>query len=142
LYRATEVYRYAEVLLTFAEATARANGGVANAEALEALNKVKRRAMGLPYNTPDVSVDVSSATAEEIMQEKGWELAGELGKRWWDLVRTETVADVAAKRDASENVELAISPAEINWKHYIGPIPYKAILTSNLTQNPEGFKIN
>jgi len=142
LYRATEVYRYAEVLLTFAEATARTNGGVANAEALEALNKVKRRAMGLPYNTPDVTVDVTSATAEEIMQEKAWELAGELGKRWWDLVRTETVAEVAARRDPTENVDLAITPAEITWKQYIGPIPYKAILTSKLTQNPEGFKIN
>lgn len=140
-YRAIEVYRYAEVLLTFAEATARANGGTANAPALEALNMVKRRAMGLPYDTADPSVDVTSATAEDIMQEKGWEIAGEFGKRWWDLVRTETVAEVNARRDPAENVPLLIDASQINEKHYIAPIPFQAISTSNLEQNPTGFKI-
>lgn len=140
-YRAIEVYRYAEVLLTFAEATARAGGGTANGEALEALNMVKRRAMGLPYNSPDVSVDVSSATADEIMQEKGWEIAGEFGKRWWDLVRTEKVAEANARRDPSEEVPLAIDASQINEKHYIAPIPFQAITTSSLEQNPAGFRI-
>jgi len=140
-YRALEIYRYAEVLLTFAEATARANGGTANAEALNALNQVKRRAMGLPYNTANATVDVTSATADQIMAEKGWELTGEIGKRWWDLVRTEKVAEAMAHRAANEDVVLAIAPSAITWKQYIAPIPYSAISTSKLTQNPEGFKI-
>ena len=139
-YRAIQLYRYAEVLLTFAEATARAAGGSANGEALEALNKVKRRAMGLPYDSPDANVDVTSATADEIMQEKAWEIAGEFGKRWWDLVRTEKVGEANSRRDPTEEVPLAISPDQINWKHYIAPIPYAAITTSKLVQNPEGFK--
>ncbi len=137
-FRAIEFFRYAEVLLLYAESAARANGGTATGEALEALNQVKRRAMGLPYDTPDVTVDVTTATADEIMQEKAWELAGELGKRWWDLVRTETVAQVARDRDPTEQVELVTT--DITWKQYIAPIPVEAITTSDMVQNPQGFK--
>ncbi len=139
-YRAMEVVRYAEILLNFAEATSRVNGGMATPEALEALNQVKRRAAGLDYLTPDATVDATSATPKEIVQEKAWEHAGEF-KRWWDLVRLEMVAEVTATRDPEEEVPLAIDPSEINWKHYIAPIPFKAISTSDLVQNPEGFKI-
>lgn len=140
-YRALEIYRYAEILLTYAEASARVNGGIATGDALEALNKVKRRAMGLPIDTPNGSIDAKSATAQEILQEKAWELTGELGKRWFDLVRTETVAIAAERRDPKEEVPLAISPSAIGWKQYIAPIPNQAISTSKMTQNPAGFKI-
>lgn len=140
-FRPLEIYRYAEVLLIYAEASARINGGSASGDALEALNQVKRRAMGLPYNLSNATVDVTSATADQIIAEKGWELAGEHGKRWWDLVRTETVAQIAGHRDPTEQSPLVISPAAITWKQYIAPIPYLAILSSKLTQNPEGFKI-
>ena len=140
-FRPIEICRYAEVLLIYAEASARISGGNASGDALEALNQVKRRAMGLPYNIPNATVDVTNATADQIITEKGWELAGEHGKRWWDLVRTETVAKVAAHRDPTEQSPLAISPAAITWKQYIAPIPYAAITSSKLTQNPDGFKI-
>ena len=140
-YRAIEIYRYAEVLLTYAEASARANGGIVSGDALEALNQVKRRAAGRPYDAPDATVDVMAATAEDVLAEKGWEIAGELGKRWWDLVRTETVGPVMARRDPSEENYLVIDPSEITWKHYIGPIPEVALMLSDLTQNPEGFRI-
>ena len=139
-FRAVEVFRYAETLLVFAEATARINGGTATGEAVEAYNQVRRRAAGLDYLTPDATVDVASVTADEIVQERAWELAGEF-KRWWDMVRLEFVSEVAARRDPTEEVPLAIDPSEISWKHYIAPIPFKAISTSNLVQNPEGFRI-
>jgi hypothetical protein len=139
-YRAKEIYRYAEVLLIYAEDSARVNG-TESGETLEAYNQILRRAAGLPYDVADVSVDASTATAEEIMQEKAWEFAGELGKRWWDLVRTETVAQANENRDPTEEVSLAIDPSAINWKHYIAPIPFQALSTSDLVQNPEGFKI-
>lgn len=133
-YRAFEVIRYAEVLLLYAEAQARIGE---NASSIEALNQVKRRAAGLPFDTPDASVDVATATVNEILDEKGWELAGEY-KRWYDLVRSETLADIAAKRDPAENVTLLRQPTEAQ---YISPIPFQAIASSNLVQNPEGFKI-
>lgn len=139
-YRPIELYRYAEVLLIYAEASARSTGGSATGPAVEAYNQVRRRAAGLPFNTPNAGVDVSIATAEQILAEKGWELCGE-NKRWYDLVRTETVAAAAARRDPTEQVTLGKSPSAITWKQYIAPIPFTAITTSTLVQNPEGFKI-
>ncbi len=133
-YRAFEVIRYAEVLLLYAEAQSRIGE---NAESILALNMVKRRAAGLDYDVASDSVDVTTATVNEILDEKGWELAGEY-KRWYDLVRSETLADIAAKRDPAENVTLVRIPTEAQ---YIIPIPFAAISSSNLVQNPEGFKI-
>jgi len=135
-FRATEVLRYAEVLLIYAEAKLRVSAN--DASALEALNQVKRRAAGLDYLTPDASVDVTSATPNDVVDESGWELAGEY-KRWFDLVRTERVEEMTAKRDPSEEVALVQQP---NKDHYIAPIPNLAFINSEgLVQNPEGFKI-
>ena len=132
---AIEVYRYSEVLLIYAEA--KAASGSMDATALDALNQVKRRAAGLDPNTPDASVDVTSATVNEIVAEKGWELAGE-NKRWFDLIRTETLEDAIAKRDPNEQVPLVRQPTKAQ---YITPLPAEAIATSKLIQNPQGFKI-
>lgn len=134
-FRSIELYRYAEILLIYAEAQARGNGE--NASSIEALNQVKRRAAGLPYLTPNGSADVATATPNQILEEKGWELAAE-NKRWFDLVRTERVAEVAAIRDPSEPVTLIRMPTEAQ---YIAPIPVNSISLSDLIQNPEGFKI-
>lgn len=134
-YRAIEVIRYAEVLLIYAEAQARVGE---NASSLEALNQVKRRAAGLPYLLPDPAVDVTTATPNEIIDERGWELAGEY-KRWFDLLRSERVEEIAAKRDPAEQVELLRQPTKAQ---YIAPIPAQAFLHgSKLIQNPEGFVI-
>jgi hypothetical protein len=137
--RPAVMYRYAEILLIYAEASARANGGNATGEALEALNQIKRRAAGLPYDQADPSVDETSATADDIFVEKKWEMAGE-GQRWYDLIRMERVHEAAARRDPTEEVALSKSPSDISWHQYISPIPYSTISTSNLIQNPEGFK--
>ena len=134
-FRAFEVIRYAEVLLIFAEAQARLGE---TAESIEALNQVKRRAMGLPFMDPAPGVDVTTATVQEILDEKGWELAGE-NSRWFDLVRSETLRAAAEKRDPAENVDLVRLPTEA---HYITPIPFTAISTSKLVQNPEGFSVS
>jgi hypothetical protein len=133
-FRSIDIYRYAEILLIYAEAQAR-NGE--NGSSIEALNQVKRRAAGLPYLTPDATVDVTSASPNEIVNEKGWELAAE-NKRWFDLVRTERVAEMAAKRDPSEPVTLVRMPTE---DQYIAPIPFNSISLSDLQQNPGGFRI-
>ena len=85
-----------------------------------------------------MTVDVASVTADEIVAEKGWELAGE-GKRWYDLVRLEMVNDVISNRDPDEEVPLTRTSVTSN--QYIAPIPFQAISTSNLVQNPEGFRI-
>ena len=134
-YRAIELYRYAEVLLIYAEA--KIASGQVDASAIDALNQVKRRAAGLDPLTPNISVDVNSASVNDIIDEKGWELAGE-DKRWFDLIRSERLQEVISRRDPNEQVPLVRQPSKAQ---YITPIPAQAIITSKLTQNPEGFKV-
>lgn len=93
--------RMAEVYLTYAEAQIMATGNTSDASALEAVNKIVRRAAGLPINTPDISVDWTSATQDEIVQEKAWEFAGEYC-RWFDLVRLQKVEEVLATKDPND----------------------------------------
>lgn len=71
------VLRYADVLLIYAEATLGANAITTDAAALEAFNKVRRRA-NLPEKT--------SLSLEEIMHERRVELAFE-GDYWYDIQR-------------------------------------------------------
>lgn len=92
------------------------------------MNQVKRRAAGLPYDAPSDSNDVATAIVNEILDEKGWELAGEY-KRWYDLIRSETLEEIVGKRDPNEQVDLVRMPIKAQ---YIAPIPFQAISTSNL----------
>ncbi|WP_346316368.1 RagB/SusD family nutrient uptake outer membrane protein [Chitinophaga sp. YIM B06452] len=69
-------FRYAEVLLNFAEAVAESGAGDATAAA-KALNDIRRRA-GHTVNIP--------LTADNVQRERRVELAYE-NKRFWDLIR-------------------------------------------------------
>lgn len=93
--------RMAEVYFVFAEAQIKSTGNGSDPAALEAVNKIVRRAYGLPINTPDPSVDYTSLTQEIIITEKGWEFAGEYC-RWFDLTRLEMVEDVIANKDPDD----------------------------------------
>lgn len=97
------VMRYAEVLLIYAEASNMAEGGP-SADALDAINQVRRRAGG--YNQavyPDLLPDMSQQDFETaVINERAWELAFEC-KRWFDLVRKEMVVEV--NKDLYPNVD-------------------------------------
>lgn len=93
--------RFAETLLIFAEAQIMATGNPSDPAALEAFNKIKRRSVGLPPNTPNASVDATSLTQKQIVTEKGWEFAGEW-TRWFDLVRLQLVQETVDKKDPDE----------------------------------------
>ena len=98
--------RYAEVLLIYAEASGEA--GSAGADAWEALNKVHRRAQGLPIDTPDAS-DLTSgdgAIQDLAFTERKWEFAGEF-IRWNDLVRKEKVQEALGDRDPRVSIGTA-----------------------------------
>ncbi|WP_417875793.1 RagB/SusD family nutrient uptake outer membrane protein [Winogradskyella sediminis] len=112
------LFRYAEVLLIYAEAQTRADGSP-NAAAYDALNQVRVRAglSSLAGLSADEFIDA-------VIDEKGWELAGE-GQRWYDLIRTEKVAEVAANRSSEEQVGI-IGSTESN--NYYAPIPDSEIL--------------
>lgn len=79
------VLRLAEVYLILAEAVG------PTAEGLEAINKVRRRAFGLPINTPsarDIAAGISAAAFRAaVIRERKYELAFE-NDRWFDMKRT------------------------------------------------------
>ncbi|SNR54232.1 Starch-binding associating with outer membrane [Lutibacter agarilyticus] len=156
------VFRYAEVLLIYAEALNEVNNGP-NAEVFDALNQLRARARNvngdgtrdflhadiLPRNlTYDSSIlpDISStdypdyaSMKEYIMFERARELGGE-AKRWFDLTRWGNLVDRI-------QAPLNISPAEgggwnitannVGEHHNLLPIPNTEMQSNpNLVQNP------
>ena len=85
------VLRYPDALLIFAEAAAMASGAPTEA-AYDALNRVRRRAYGVPLDAPNADVDLPAdlgldAFRDAVIQERAYEFLAE-GKRYWDLKRT------------------------------------------------------
>ena len=128
------LYRYSEVLLIFAEATAR-EAGAPTEEAMEALNQVHRRAYGQDPFSPS-PVDFILADYDEasfidlVLQEKAYEFQFE-GKRWFDLKRADKAQEIIMR-----NKGITISES-----HYLWPIPaseleYNPALDPATDQNP------
>ncbi len=109
------LYRYADVLLIYAEASAQAAGPTADGVAK--LNMVRRRAYGYDPLQP-APVDFSQAGytiqsfTDLVIQEKGYEFQLE-GKRWFDLVRSGKVKEVMKNNIGKEVAD----------KHLLWPIP-------------------
>lgn len=128
------LYRYADLLLLYAEASCEAIGQP-DSKSLDALNKVHRRAYG--YNSSQTSsVDFKLANytkesfIEQVRKERGYETQAE-GKRWFDLKRT---------GKAKEYIKTATGK-DIAEKHYLWPIPlsemnYNGALDPVKDQNP------
>jgi starch-binding outer membrane protein, SusD/RagB family len=88
------LYRFADVLLIFAEAENKVNGPTA--AAYNAINQVRRRAYGVPTTTPSATADLTAGLSQSVFddmvfRERGYEFIGE-AKRWFDMVRTNRVA--------------------------------------------------
>jgi starch-binding outer membrane protein, SusD/RagB family len=109
--------RFAEILLCYAEAQAR--GADPSADAYAAVNRVRARA-GLTDLQPGLP---QGAFCDSIVAERGWELAGEYS-RWFDLIRTEKVEEMAALKDPLDLQPL--TPPSI--KIYHAPIPHSEVL--------------
>jgi hypothetical protein len=105
------IIRYADILLSLAEAINEKDG--ATLEAHELVNQVRRRAFAKPIATPNVTVDLVGLTTaqlrEAIREERKKEFVQE-GQRWFDLVRWGTlvteVKKVTAKNSVSERNNL------------------------------------
>ncbi|WP_119080117.1 RagB/SusD family nutrient uptake outer membrane protein [Chitinophaga alhagiae] len=135
--------RYSDVLLMFAEADNQVNGPTA--EGFEALNKVRRRGLGLPVNTPDPDKDISGLTKEAfqlfIEAERSRELCYEgLHKR--DLVRWNKFLARMEEGAAAFRVEMPTSPlveyfTNAKARDVLWPIPEREMgINKNLQQNP------
>lgn len=88
------LFRFADVLLIFAEAENKLSGPTP--AAYDAINQVRRRGYGLPTNTPSGTADLSATLNQTefddmVFRERGYEFIGE-DKRWFDMVRTNRVA--------------------------------------------------
>ena len=110
------VYAYADVLLIFAEAASRVNNGP-TAQAIEALNQVRRRGYGrnpiAPSTVDFVLANYNANTfLDLVIRERGYEFIY-LGKRWLDLKRTGKLKDTIM---ASKGITVAD-------KHLFWPIP-------------------
>ncbi|HSD08135.1 RagB/SusD family nutrient uptake outer membrane protein [Flavobacterium sp.] len=123
------IIRYADILLTLAEAIN--EQGAPTAEAYEAINKVRRRAFGKPIDTPDATVDLAGLTQaqfrEAIFVERTKEFVQE-GQRWFDLVRW--------GRLVSE-VKKVPGKSAVSERNNLYPIPQ-----SERDLNPEGLPQN
>jgi hypothetical protein len=114
--------RLAEVYLIYAEASTMAEGSP-NSLAYQCVNDVRNRA-GLD----DLQTGLDqTAFCDSVLAEKGWELCGEYS-RWFDLVRTEKVAEMNALKDASDNQPVNA----ISEDRYFAPIPYSEVLLNPL----------
>lgn len=122
------VYRFADVLLIYAEAAARSEG-VVSPTALEALNKVRRRAYGLaPETASDLDFTAQGLSADAfvdlVIKERGYEFLYE-GKRWHELRRTGKVDELIAygknKSVADKHLLWPIPLAEMNFNDALNP---------------------
>lgn len=119
----TCIYRYADVLLMYAEASTRATGSV-NAQALDAIQTVQKRA---GYKTADLTATTDPTAFETaVFNERGWEFFAEM-KRWFDLVRLEKVSEVKAATWNGSTFQ--------SNNHYYFPIPYQQIPLTGWTNN-------
>lgn len=127
------MYRYADILLFYAEAVAQA-AGAPSADALEKLNMVHRRAYGKDPLTANAAVDFQltgqQAFIDAVVQERGYENCGE-GKRWLDLKRLGIAQQVIA----------AVKGKTVTERHLLWPIPtveynYNTAINPTTDQNP------
>ena len=135
------ITRYADLLLIYAEASTRATNTV-SADALEWVNKIRRRGFNVDMETPNSSVDLPTMAADDfltaILQERNFELCFE-GHRWFDLVRYgQLETAVKSLNKYPKTLEQTSQAANFRPRHIILPIPQDVIDASNgkIEQNP------
>jgi len=139
----TPLYRYAEAILIYAEAQNElGNAGVA----VDNLNLIRARARkgtGLEsrpephaYSAAAGDVMTKEAVREAIYMERAWEFAFE-AKRWWDLVRRDSMEPGYWKNSLQTHDPNASKNAPISEHKKRFPIPQGQINANpSLTQNP------
>jgi tetratricopeptide (TPR) repeat protein len=130
-------YRYADLLLLFAESECHVNG--VTVDAVEALNQVKRRGYGQdPLTSSDIDYHINDFQnnremfIDTVIAERGYEDFVEGGKRWLDLKR---LGKEKAREIIKEHTGKGIAD-----KHFLWPFPADEINTNKgikpADQNP------
>ena len=130
------IYRYSDILLMFAEADCRA-GNKPTAEAMEAINQVRRRAYGRPVSgSSNVDFKLVDYTADSfndlVLNERGYETQYE-AKRWLDLKRLGTtklkqIIKAATGKDMADK--------HLFWPIPVGELNFNKALDPSKDQNP------
>jgi hypothetical protein len=127
------IYRFAEVLLTAAEALNEVSGPTAEAQGY--VNQVRARARNWAGKATDFPADVNTGISKDdfrtlVLEERRLELSFEF-KRWWDIKRRKMGDDVFKGPNSLE------PHPNFNDNQYLLPIMQRDIdLNQNLTQNP------
>ncbi len=125
------VMRYAEVLLTYAEASNEANGP--SAAAYDAVNAIRRRA-----KLPDLSALTKEELRDAILKERWHELSFE-NKTWFDMTRLRKAFNVSTKK--FENFvghKFSYGPV-LKERELLFPIPTAEIRNNNKLKQNTGY---
>ena len=125
--------RYAEVLLTYAEAQNEAGGP--NVDAYNALKSIRDRA-GL--TTPDLGAFTQATFRDAVLVERWHELSYE-GKTWFDMIRLRKVYD-PANNTFVDFVNASMNGTTLQDKHLLLPLPAADFRNNpNLRPNNPGW---
>ncbi|ANH82190.1 starch-binding protein [Niabella ginsenosidivorans] len=127
------LYRYADVLLMYAEASNRAEGAP-NAVAQKALNDIRKRAELAPFTNTN-----TDAFEKEVWLERYFELCFE-NKMWFDMIRTRKIHnDVTGNWDNFVGHKTVFG-STYTEKQLLFPIPKQETdINPNLLPNNTGF---
>jgi len=135
------VIRYADVLLMLAEASMKANNGVATNLTAECMNLVRSRSRNESSTSAYTELplyDKSTLTFEDILNERKLELCFE-NVRWFDLARTGKLLEKYNLAIPATANNQTTHPIITDTKFYLYPIPQSQIAVSlnkeNMFQN-------
>ena len=123
------VIRYADVLLMLAEASMKANDGVATDLTAECMNLVRARSRddaNALAATELPPYDKTTLTMENILNERKLELCFE-NIRWFDLARTGKLLEKYNLAIPAPAQNMTTHPIITDTKHYLYPIPQSQI---------------
>jgi hypothetical protein len=116
------MFRYAQTLLTYAEA--RARSGIVDDLAYNAINQIRRRANKVDINTPskfDLQQGLSPQQfADSVVQERAWELCAEPEGRWYDMLRLGLAKDLV---QIKLHQDIMVYPIDVDRTTFFLPIP-------------------
>lgn len=151
------ILRYAEVLLMRAEALNELSIGGVDREAVELVNKVRRRGYGVDVDVPNAVADVPVEQCSDktvffnfLTEEYARELLGEGGRRFhlirWNLLKDKLAAISVIFEDENERKKyfgnrysFMAGRCFVHGKHELYPIPYREMVENKGWTNNPGY---
>ncbi len=126
------IYRYADVLLLYAEAQSQADGAP-NQQAFEALNVVRRRA-GLP----DYTNTNAEAFRKAVWDERYFELCYE-SKTWFDMQRTRLIREDVSGNYVNFSGYITNAGKTYTEKQLLFPVPLREMQANPKLEQTNGY---